>query len=143
MLISKGHRLPFRFSENGLLQRNTHSKPVVVFPDSLKQRVAHRVLHTQIARHLAERKMFYNLCQQFSWPSMSIDIYSVLKASIFDACERTKIRKHATALKLLPTTEPSTYVSIDILGPLVESNNGVTAVLVIADCFLKLTETGP
>lgn len=49
--------------------------------------------------------------------------------------------KHATELKHFPAAEPYSYVSIDILGPLIESNNGYTATFVIMDRFLEPTKT--
>lgn len=74
---------------------------------------------------------------------MSVDAYIVTKNC--NSCEhdRFEIRKHATVLNLFPATKPSTNVDIDILGQLMDSNNGNYALPVITDRFWKLSETAP
>lgn len=99
--------------------------------------------HIQVAGQAKGQEMFYYLRQNFCRPSMSVDTYNVVENCASCACERIKTRKHATELKLLPATEPLMYVSINILGPLMESNSGSTALLVKTDHFSKLIKTVP
>lgn len=46
-------------------------------------------------------------------------------------------------MKLFPGTETLEFVSIDILGELTRTKNGNIFLMVITDCFTKLTRTVP
>lgn len=74
---------------------------------------------------------------------MIVDDYDVVKICTSCARKRIKIRHHARKVKSFPATESLTYVSIDIFCRLLKSNNGNTALQVITDRSLKITETVP
>lgn len=57
------------------------------------------------------------------------------------ARKRIKIRKHAMELKLFPATDSLTYVSFDILGPRIKSNNRSNELFTLTNHFSKVTKT--
>lgn len=79
----------------------------------------------------------------FYWPSIRADADNVAEKCTLCAWKRLKLRTHATDLRLFPATKPLAYVSINILGPLLESCKDNTVLLVITFCFSKLTRTVP
>lgn len=97
--------------------------------------------HTQVAGRLGGQRVCFYLCQHWCWPSMSIETNNVAKNCTYCARELIKIWKHDTELKLFPAIELITYVSVDILVLLIESNNRNTALLVMWDRLSKLTKT--
>lgn len=115
--LNDGQLIPFRLSTDGLLQRNVHSKSTAVIPKLSQQSLVHMAQHTQVAGHSGGRKMFPYLHQHFYCPSMSEDAYNVVENCTFSA-DASKSQKHVTELKTFPATESLTYVSINILSPL-------------------------
>lgn len=71
---------------------------------------------------------------------MSVD--ALIAANDCLSCGRkdAKIWRHATDLRLCPATEPLVYVSIELLGSPLESNNGNTALLWIVGRFRSQSE---
>lgn len=82
--------------------------------------------------------MFYYKHQHLFWPSMSVNAYYVAKDCTSCARKLVKFGKLVTGLSLFSATEPLALFSIGILGPLLESNEGNTALSVITNRFSKL-----
>lgn len=130
-------------SEDGHQQFTVQTNTDIVIPKSLQRRVTHNRHNTQITGHPGDRKMFHYLLQHFCWPPMGVGAYNVEENCTFCSFERIKLRKRVTDLKLFPTTNPLAYVSINILGSLLDSNKDNTTLFVITDRFSKLTKTVP
>lgn len=124
--IDEGQYVPFWIREDNFLQRTIHSRPVVFIPRSLQPHVFSIAQPTQVAGRFGVWKMFFHLCQDFYWPSLSVNTCSVVNNRTSGALERHKIQKRVTKLKLFPSTELQTYVSIDIFGPVIKSDSGNT-----------------
>lgn len=88
-------------------------------------------------------KVFYYLHQKFLLAIYKRGRKKVVKHCTFCAPQRIKTRKCATKLKLFPATEQLMYFIVDILGPLINFNNGNSTLLVITQPFSKSTKSVP
>lgn len=99
--------------------RVVQSNLVVFISKSLRHRAVHMVHHTQIAGHRGGRRMFHYLHKHLYWPFMSVNSNNVVKTYNFCACERIKLRKHATELELILATESLAQINFSIPGSLI------------------------
>jgi transposase InsO family protein len=74
---------------------------------------------------------------------MAVDVADTVRQCDVCSRNRTKERTRTSYLKLFPASSPLTYVSIDILGPLPNTNHGNRFLLGMTDRFSKLTRTVP
>jgi len=87
--------------------------------------------------------MYAVMKRSFDWETMLTDIYDFVQKCPQCAKSRLQDRRHTSPMTLVPPTEPPTAVSIDILGPLINSQDGNRFILVMTDRFTKLTLTEP
>lgn len=114
-----------------------------VVPASLKDRVIYLVHYPRLAGHPGETKIYQTLQRNFYRITMSNDIYQTSKDCRSCAAKRSTQRKHAIFLKLFRAAGPLLFGAMDILGPLLRSENGYAHVLVIEDRFPNLTRAIP
>jgi len=71
---------------------------------------------------------------------MVTELYNTIKKCTTCAQNRLSLRRHTSPLTLFPDTEPLTDLSVDIFGPIPATRAGNRFILVITDCFAKLTK---
>lgn len=123
----------------GLLRKSPYGEQLVV-PTALRKRILALEHQSPLAGHPGTNRMYYAMRRKYYWPSMITDIHGTVTMSPGSAQNSLARRRHATPLTLFPATEPSTQLSVDILGPLIQSKAGNKFVLVITDRFSKLTK---
>jgi len=95
--------------------------------------------HATVAAHPGMNRMYYTMRKAYYWPSMLTDIRSTTRCTTC-AQNRLALRRHTTPLTLFQATEPLTELSVDIFGPIPAFKKGNRFILVITDCFAKLTK---
>ena len=118
----------------------SHLKLSLVVPRCRRSDVLKLANDNKTLSHLREEKTYLRLKRSFFWPSMSVDCK--LYVGCCGVCARNKKpkTKPKASLGTFHTGTPMDCVHIDILGPLVESHNGNSYILVCIDQFTKWIE---
>ena len=87
--------------------------------------------------------MYHHVRSAYYWPQTAADIYQTVRTCNTCAKNRVKLRKRTRPLRLYPSQRPLERLSIDVLGPLTKTKKGLRFLLVITDCFTKLTQVIP
>jgi transposase InsO family protein len=93
--------------------------------------------------HFGENKVFHHLFQYFTWPGMRRSIHKIMAAC--DICQKTKYPNSTLTLPMqsnLPK-KPGELLCIDLFGPLLRANLGMTCLLVVMDAFSKYVVVYP
>ena len=84
--------------------------------------------------------MYRKLRRYAYWPSMTVDVYNVVRKCMSCARQRIRLRRQNSFFNLFPATKPGEQVAIDLLGPLPRTRAGYEYILVITDRFSKMTK---
>lgn len=129
--------------QSGLLQRVVYEHPQTVVPKSIQPRLLNLAHGTVIGAHCGDRKMYKTLQRDYYWPGLAVDCYNVVRSCVICAKERVRRNEKKAPMKLFPATAPLEDISMDILGPLIETPHGNAYILVITDRYSKLTRSIP
>jgi Integrase zinc binding domain len=115
----------------------------ILVPISLRPRVLYLEHHPKSIGHPGVTKMLAAMRQRYFWINMYQDVEETVRQSTPCANNRVQERKRVSMMKLFPANEPLEFVAIeiDILGALPKTVHGNRFLLVISDCFSKLTRT--
>ena len=138
--------------DNNLLYReclnspnpNNIGKRTLVVPFECRNKVL-TVAHENIfAGHFSHRKTEAKVREHFFWPNMGSDIRSFCRSC--DKCQRYSSKgrvKNAPLVKVPIITEPFYRVNIDLVGPLIPSEEGHRYILTLVDVATGFPEAVP
>ena len=87
--------------------------------------------------------MYDTLRTQFYWLNMTMQVFQTARDCRDCAQSRGTRYRHQKEMTLFRASTPLDYIAIDLLGPLIKSENGCTDILVITDRFSKLARVVP
>ena len=132
--------------EEGVLKRRYedsqgHSTRLqLVVPRSMRKGVLQELHAGALEGHLGEEKTLLKVKEHFYWPGMQGDVQDWCRTCATCATRKTAPTKNRAPLQTIKTGYPMQVVSVDILGPLLESDAGNSYVLVAGDHFTKWME---
>ena len=74
---------------------------------------------------------------------MTMQVFQTARDSRDGTQSRGTRYRHQKDMTLFRASTPLDYIAIDLLVPLIKSENGCTDILVITDCFSKLARFVP
>lgn len=134
----------FHTDQRGLLVR----KPVVdesiqiVVLKSLRMRILYLTHYPPIAGHPGTRRMYDTHRQKIYWPHMANELYTTVAQCVSCVKNRNRLR-HKRRLQLFMAVGPLDVVAMDILGPLLKTQQGNQYIVMITDKYSKLTRAIP
>ena len=93
--------------------------------------------------HLGVEKTLYRLKQRFYWPGHYHDVQDWCKGCDSCATRKTPSPRNKTPLRNILVGYPGQFLSVDLMGPFPESENGHRYILVAVDHFTKWSEAYP
>ena len=111
---------------------NDHLQLVV--PKSLQENV---LKQTHDHGHLGQEKTLSRVKQKFYWPGHFNDIKNWCNTCTTCATHKTAHPKQKAVLQTMQAGYPLQIVAVDILGPLPESDNRNSYIMVVGDYFTK------
>jgi len=140
-------RTPTRFYENadGLFCRQGHPEGTQQFlvPQSVVKDVLRAEHSSPFAAHPGGTRMYQTLRDQYTWPSLAVDVFGWVAACPICAKNRLMGTQSKAFMRLFPATEPFAALAIDLLGPLPRTSEGYEYILVICDQYTKVTRAVP
>ncbi len=124
--------------ENG---DGTVVKWLTVLPKTLRKRVLDELHASPTAGHLGRNKTLPKVQERYYWVRMTADVRSYVKQCTGCARKKSPPKKHRAPLKQLPVGAPMERIAIDVLGPLTETADGNSFILVVGDYHTKWMET--
>jgi len=125
---------------NGLVYRNQQDKSLLAIPSSQRQLLMYAIHDSITAMHPGVTKTMLRLRQHYWFPKM----YQTVEKYISEchSCQQRKNPKTQIRVPLATriATEPFHTLSMDFLGPFVQSADGMKYVLVFTDHFTKWCE---
>ena len=121
--------------------QNDDSKVVLqlVAPKSLRKAILQHLHNHKTGGHLGLTKTLYNVRQRFYWPGQPSDV-----ARWCHRCQECGARKRKKGKRAPLKQEivglPMERITLDIMGPLPQSNSDNSYILVIGHYFSKYTE---
>lgn len=137
----------YYLDEDDLLIKKSNSEEVddrVVIPKSLVKEIIKNFHDLPFVGHMGVSKTYNLLKDRVYWENMSQDIKDYIKKCI--SCNERKTSPHhrkAPLQKFQPANYPLELVAMDIVGPLVTSNDGNKYILTVQDYFTKYLEAIP
>jgi len=106
--------------KNGLFCRRSMYGPEtqVDIPEALKKRLLIHQDQSVRAGHPGSRRMSNTFCLYVYWLKMVVDVYKHVEHCPACAKNRISERKQTTMIKLFAANEPSSELSMDLLGQL-------------------------
>ena len=132
--------------EEGVLKRRYedsqgHSTRLqLVVLRSMRKEVLQELHAGALEGHLGEEKTLLKVKERFYWPGMQGDVQDWCRTCATCTTRKTAPTKNRAPLQTIKTEYPMQVVSVDILGPLLESDAGNSYVLVAGDHFTKWME---
>ena len=132
--------------KNGMLKRRYEDAQgctswiQLVVPQSLRMEIMQELHAGATEGHLGEEKTFNKIKERFYWPGMSQDVKDWCHTCATCATRKPATKKNRAPLETIEVGYPLQVVAVDILGPLPESEEGNSYVLVATDYFTKWVE---
>ena len=96
-------------------------------PKALQSRVLYLAHYTLTAGHPEGSKMYDTLRTQFYWLNMTMKVFQTARDCRDCAQSHGTRYRHQKKMTLFRASPLLDYISIDLLGPLIKSENGYTA----------------
>ena len=93
--------------------------------------------------HLGEEKTLERVKGRYYWPGYHTDVSTWCRTCLACSQRKTPAPKNRAPLQSIKIGSPLPLVAVDILGPLPESENGNSYILVVSDYFTRWTEAYP
>eukprot|EP00731_Ephydatia_muelleri_P002128 Em0001g2128a len=135
--------------KGGVLHRNfVGTKEVrpclqLVVPMSQKKIVLAELHEGVTGGHLGQEKTLMKLKERFYWPGHWNDVQNWCNTCAACISRKTPAPKQRASLQSILVGQPMQLVAVDILGPLPESGNGNSFILVVGDYFTRWMEAYP
>ena len=132
--------------EKGILMRNFYDEhrgisfKQLVVPRALRQEILEELHAGSTGGHLGEEKTLGKLKQRFYWPGHFQDVQDWCKTCGICATRKTNAPKARAPLTSIQVGSPMQIISVDVMGPFPENNNGNKYILVAVDHFTKWSE---
>ena len=134
------------YIEQGLLFRryeDCHGKEKWaqwVVPLALQKEILSDLHSGAVGGHLGEDKTLNRLRERFYWPGHTEDVHKWCQQCTECAMRKTPVPKQRAKLTNILPSYPLQLVAVDLLGPLPESSQKNSYVLVVSDYFTRWTE---
>ena len=106
-------------------------------PQILREEVMGELHGGVMSGHLGESKTLQQLKRRFYWPGHSLDIKTWCQTCSTCASRKTATPKNCAPLQTIKAGSPMQVIAVDIMGPLPESNNKNSYILVVGDYFTR------
>jgi len=107
----------------------------LVLPQSLREKVMEEIHAGVMGGHVGESKTLQQLKRRFYWPGHTRDVKSWYQTCSTCASRKTQAPKNCAPLQTIKAGSPMQVIAVDIMGPLPESCNKNSYVLVVGDYF--------
>jgi transposase InsO family protein len=115
----------------------------LLVPEGFRKEVLKKEHDSKIAGHFGRERTIELITRNFYWPGLEEEVRNYCNKC--DSCQRTKAPRHAKHGLLHPLELPSspwTYISVDFITDLPESN-GCKNIMVVVDRFTKMAHFIP
>ena len=119
------------------------SQATVYVPPALRQEVIRQCHGTRTAGHFYFWKTFNKVKKNFNWGGMSKDVQMYCRACHVYATKKTAGRHQRAEMRHYDHGFPKEAVTINLMGPYPESEDGNMYMLVDVDSFTKWMEAYP
>jgi hypothetical protein len=119
------------------------ARSLIVVPQHLRHQVLELAHDIKAAGHPGQLRTKFAVLRKFFWPGISSDIRHFVESCKICNTQKKGRRRMKAGMKLYHAGSPMERVHIDILGPFVESRNGMKYILVMVDQFTKWIELAP
>ena len=113
----------------------THLQLIV--PQCKRDEVLKETHEGSMGGHLGEDKTLARIRERFYWPGYHDEVSSYCKTCVQCSQRKTPPLKARAPLQSIKVGSPMQLVAVDLLGPLPESNDGNSYILVVADYFTR------
>ena len=93
--------------------------------------------------HVGETKILQLLKRRFYWPGHSLDVKTWCQTCAVCASRKSSAPKNCAPLQTIKAGSPMQVIAVDIMGPLPESSNKNSYILVVGDYFTRWMEAYP
>ena len=107
----------------------------LVVPQSLREEVMEELHAGVMGDHVGESKTLQQLKRRFYWPGHSLDVKRWCQTCSICASRKTTTSKNCAPLQTIKAGSPMQVIAVDIMGPLPESSNKNSYILVVGDYF--------
>ena len=114
----------------------------LIVPHTLREEVLTKLHSGVVGGHLREKTMA-RLREKFYWPGQWNDVKNFCRACTSCATRKTPAPRRRAPLGTIKAGYPIQIVAVDIMGPLPETANGNSYVLVVGDYFTRWMEAYP
>ena len=149
--VRDGSKFKFSYVNNLLYRVCTYSKyphnigkSALITPLDCRSKVLEIAHESPLSGHFSHRKTEWKVRDHFFWPNMGTDIRNFCRSC--DRCQRVSQKgrvKRAPMVRTTIITEPFSRVNIDLVGPLVKSEQGHCYILTLIDMATGFVEALP
>ena len=109
-------------------------------PQSLREEVMQELHAGVMGGHAGESKTLQQLKCRFYWPGCSLDVKDWCQTCSVCASRKTNTPKNCAPLQTIKAGSPMQVIAVNTMGPLPESSNNNSYILVVADYFTRWIE---
>ena len=110
---------------------------VLVLPISLRSTVLSHLHNARVSGHLGRKKTLEKVRERYSWVGCAADVAQWCKTCLTCQQKGKPLKSQKAPQKLYNLAAPLERMSLDIMGPLPESNRGNRYILCVGDYFTK------
>ena len=115
----------------------------IVIPGSMVESVLECCHDSMCGAHLGYRKTVNKVAERFYWPGLRDDVGQWIRSCKVCAARKAPFRQKAPLHSITHPRKPFDLIGIDFVGPLRESDDGNTWLIVITDYLTKWVEAFP
>ena len=112
----------------------------LVLPAKLQVDALRDLHQGAVGGHIGEEKMKHRLKERFYWPGCTEAVGEWCRNCISCTTRKTVAPKRRAPLQTIKAGYPMQIVSVDLMGPLPETEDGCKYVMVAMDCFTRWVE---
>ena len=109
----------------------------LVLPAKLQVDALRDLHQGAVGGHIGEEKMKHRLKERFYWPGCTEAVGEWCRNCISCTTRKTVAPKRRAPLQTIKAGYPMQIVSVDLMGPLPETEDGCKYVMVAVDCFTR------
>ena len=135
-LVEKDGALKRRFEDT----QTQSSWLQLVIPHSLREEILQELHAGVLGGHLGEDKTLLKIRERFYWPGLQLSVRDWCHTCEPCVTRKTAPKRNHAPLQMIRAGYPMQVVAVDMMGPLPESENGNSYVLVAGNYFTKWME---